>query len=179
MPRPLPPPLLRDEPWANGAGTTTVLAAWPDARDWRWRISIARIAAPCRFSAYPGTQRQLAPLDGPLLLRFDGAPARMLARLVVLRFAGTPPPRAELPDGPTRAFNLMTRDCPATLLARPLVGAMLLPAAPCWLLHQLAGSAELRQDTHSLELRAGESAEMSGACRIGGHGELVLARIEA
>jgi environmental stress-induced protein Ves len=163
MLRPLPPPLLRDEPWANGAGTTTVLAAWPDALDWRWRISIARIAAPCRFSAYPGAQRQLAPLDGPLLLRF----------------AGTPPPRAELPGGPTRAFNLMTRDCPATLLARPLVGTMLLPAAPCWLLHQLAGSAKLQQDAHSLELRAGESAELSGTCRIGGHGELVLARIEA
>jgi HutD. len=49
----LPAPLLRDEPWANGAGTTTVLAIGPDPLAWQWRISIARDDRAAAFSATP------------------------------------------------------------------------------------------------------------------------------
>lgn len=174
----LPPPLLRDEPWANGHGRTTELARAPAAPDWRWRISIAQVDAAGPFSDYPGTQRQLAALDGRLRLRFGDAPARTLARLQVLRFAGSPAPYAELPDGPVRVFNLITRECEATLLARPLVGALLLPAAPLWLVHALAGGMRLQREGRTLALEAGATARLAGGARLDGQGEVLLVRVQ-
>ncbi|MDE3142149.1 MAG: HutD family protein [Pseudomonadota bacterium] len=179
----LPAPLLRDEPWANGAGTTTVLAIGPDPLAWQWRISIARDDRAAAFSVYPDTLRQLTPLDGRLQLRFSAAhaPATMaIDRLQVVRFDGAAAPRAALPDGPTRVFNLMTRaGTTATLLARPLVGALLLPDAPRWFVHVFAGNAELHQTGDDrLDLQIDDSAWASGACRLSGHGEIVLARFD-
>ena len=177
-------PLLQDEPWANGAGTTTVLAAGPDAQAWRWRISIARVVRAADFSNHADTLRQLTPLDGRLLLHFSDAstPAVLrLDRLQVARFDGGLVPHASLPDGPTRVFNLMTRaDAAATLLARPLVGAMLLPEAPRWFVHVLTGHAELRQASDErLDLQAGDSAWATDPCRLSGYGEVVLVRFDA
>jgi environmental stress-induced protein Ves len=180
MPHRLPPPLLRDEPWPNGAGTTTVLAAHPDNDAWRWRISIARVEQAAPFSDYPGVQRQLAALDGRLDLHFAGAAARHLARLQVTRFAGAPAPAATLPDGPTRVFNLMTRaGVDAILIARPLVGDMLLPAAPHWLAHLAAGSATLQQGDQVLQLHAGDTAMSAGGGRLYSHGEVLLVRFDS
>ena len=184
MLRRLPAPLLRDEPWANGAGTTTVLAIGPDKLAWQWRISIARDDRAATFSTYPDTLRQLTPLDGRLQLHFGTthAPAMMaIDRLQVAHFDGAAAPRSNLPDGPTRVFNLMTRaGASATLLARPLVGALLLPDAPRWLVHVLAGSAELRQTGDDrLDLQTDDSAWASGACRLNGLGEVVLVRFDA
>lgn len=178
----LPAPLLRDKPWANGAGTTTVLATGPDAQAWQWRISIARVERDAPFSPYPDTERQLAALDGRLQLRCvdTAVPEMPLDRLQIARFPGAAAPRACLPDGPTRVFNLMTRaDVGATLLARPLVGALLLPEAPRWFVHLLSGNADLRQASDRLDLQAGDSAWATGASRISGHGEVVLVRFDA
>ncbi|MHB8309363.1 MAG: HutD/Ves family protein [Metallibacterium sp.] len=182
----LPLPLLRDEPWANGAGTSTVLAVGPDAQAWQWRISIARVVRAAYFSNYADTLRQMTPLDGRLHLHFSNAstPAVLhLDRLQVARFDGGVAPRASLPDGSTRVFNLMTRaDAAATLtlLARPLVGALLLPEASRWFVHVLTGHAELRQvSDERLDLQAGDSAWATGANRISGHGEVVLVRFDA
>lgn len=173
----LPSPLLRDEPWANGAGTTTVLATYPDAAAWRWRASLAKVEHAAPFSDYPQVARQLAPLDGRLDLHFEDTGTQGLARLQTTCFPGTPAPRAELPDGPTRVFNLMVRDgVDATLIARPLAGAMLLPAAEQWLLHMAAGKAHLQQGDHVLELRTGETVMAHGGCRLQGHGEVLLVR---
>ncbi|EQD66397.1 HutD, partial [mine drainage metagenome] len=93
----LSPSPLQDEPWANGAGTTTVLAAGPDAQAWRWRISIARVARAADFSNHADTLRQLTPLDGRLHLHFSNASAPAvlhLDRLQVARFDGGVAPRA-------------------------------------------------------------------------------------
>ena len=176
--RPLPPALLRDEPWANGAGRTTVLACAPNVQDWRWRFSIAHIETEAAFSDYPDCTRQLAPLDAPLSLQF-GAQEHTLQRLQVLRFAGTPAPRARLPAGPTRAANLITRgDLAVTLLARPLVGAMLLPQAPQWLLYLLAGRASVCQSDDERALQAGDGLMLGGAARLSGTGEVLLLRFD-
>ena len=170
------------EPWANGAGSTTVLASGPDPQAWRWRLSIARIDSDADFSALPGVQRQFATLDAAIALRFtDGE--RQALRLAVLRFDGADAPHARLTDGPTRAFNLMLRDgAEGELIARPLNGAMVLPPSTGahWFFHLLSGQAQLRCDGESLRVMQDESVwiEANGMLRIEGGGEVVLARIE-
>jgi environmental stress-induced protein Ves len=47
----IPASAPRTQPWANGAGTTTVIASGPDEALWQWRLSIAEIAQDCTFSA--------------------------------------------------------------------------------------------------------------------------------
>lgn len=179
----VPAETLHAEPWANGAGSTTVLASGPDPKTWRWRLSIARIDSDADFSALPGVRRQFAALDAALALRFaDGE--RQALRLAVLRFDGADAPHAHLSDGPTRAFNLMLRDgAEGELIARPLNGAMVLPPSTGahWFLHQLSGQAELRCDGESLRVTQDDSVwiEAAGMLRIEGGGEVVLARIEA
>ena len=174
----LPSPAKTDEPWSNGAGRTTVLAIGPSPQEWRWRISIAHIDRSAPFSPFPGVTRQLAPLDACLDLRFADARQIRLARLEVARFGGEPPPFAELPEGPTRAFNLMTRDWPAILLARTMVDTLLLPAATAWLVHGVAGTIDVcgGAGKRGLPLRAGETAHVEGEARLEGQGEIVLVR---
>jgi len=179
----VPSETLRAEPWANGAGTTTVLASGPDHDTWRWRLSIARIEHDAAFSALPGVQRQLAALDAPLALAFGEHHERQALRLAVIRFDGADAPHARLTDGPTRAFNLMLRDgAEGELIARPLNGAMVLPpsSGAHWFLYLLAGQAELRSGGESLQVMQDEAVwiEASGTLRIEGGGEVVLARIE-
>jgi hypothetical protein len=174
---------LRTEAWANGAGTTTVLASGPDPQAWRWRLSIANLERDADFSALPGVRRQFAALDAPLTLHFPHRHEQPLLRLAVIRFDGGEPPHARLTEGPTRAFNLMLRDdAEGELIARPLNGAMLLPPAAkaFWFLHMLAGQARLQADDERLALSQGESTwvEARGRLRIEGGGEIVLVRLE-
>lgn len=174
---------LRTEAWANGAGTTTVLASGPSPDRWHWRLSIASIDRDAEFSALPGVRRQFAPLDAPVALRFPDGRESCPLRLAVARFDGSQPPHARLVDGPTRAFNLMLRDdAEGELIARPLNGAMLLPAADArWFLYVLAGQAELRADDETLRAAQGDAAwvEPGGRLRIEGGGEIVLVRLDA
>ncbi len=181
----VPAPALRDEPWANGAGRTTVLAVGPDALDWRWRISIATVDQPCAFSTLPGVRRWMAPLDGGIELAFPDGRALRAPRLGVLEFAGAPAPTCALPDGPTRDFNLMLRsDQMARLLARPLVGSMVLLPEPAvrWFVHVIAGSAHLAAEGETLDIAQGRSAWAdAGAARgrvtLDGAGEVALVRL--
>lgn len=178
----VPAETLHAEPWANGAGTTMVLASGPDPKAWRWRLSIARIEQDAAFSALPGVQRQFAALDASIVLAFAGN-ERQALRLAVIRFDGADAPQARLTDGPTRAFNLMLRDgAEGELIARPLNGAMVLPpsAGARWFLYMLAGQAELRSGGESLQVVQDDPVwiEAAGTLRIEGGGEVVLARIE-
>ncbi|MCF4167324.1 HutD family protein [Zavarzinia compransoris] len=78
----LPAAAHRTMPWANGGGTTAEIAIFPPdaaiaARDFDWRISMARVAADGPFSALAGYDRILTltagagmTLEGPDGLRF-------------------------------------------------------------------------------------------------------------
>jgi environmental stress-induced protein Ves len=172
------------QPWANGGGTTTELAAGPDREHWRWRISLAEVDRPGGFSALPGVRRQLAPLDGRLHLCFPDGREVDAQRLQTLRFDGDPPPHCELPDGPGRDFNLMLRDgAEGELLLRPLVDSMvMLPQADTrWFVYLLAGQATLSTGTEQLMLAPGHAAwaQASPGLRvvIEGAGELALVRL--
>ena len=182
--RPLAADALHVQPWANGLGSTTQIACGPDGADWRWRLSIAQIGQDSPFSPLPGVRRWIAPLDAPLGLNFPAGGKRLLPRLAVHAFDGADAPFAELPDGPTRAFNLMLRgDNRAELIARPLQGAMLLPAEAGWrwFVHLPTGQAEVRADEEIAFLQHGQSlwidAQPGQRLRIEGGGEVILAKL--
>jgi environmental stress-induced protein Ves len=180
----VPATRFREQPWANGAGRTVELAAGPDPQRWQWRISLARIEQPGVFSAFAGVRRQLAPLDGGLLLDFADGRHMAAQRLQVLHFDGDPPPACRLPDGPGRDFNLMLRDgFDGALLLRPLLGRMLLSPQPAtrWFVYLLAGSATLAADDERLIVAAGEAAwacpVADSRVTIDGAGEIALVRL--
>lgn len=180
----VPPESFREMPWANGGGSTTELAAGPDPKAWRWRISVARIEQDGEFSPLPGVRRQLAPLDGAL--RLDFAEGRQLSarRLQVLCFDGDPAPSCHLPDGPGRDFNLMLRDgVDGEMLVRPLAGAMVLLPRACtrWFVYVLAGQATLTAGEEHIDLGTGCAAwaepESGNRVVIDGGGEIALVRV--
>lgn len=184
--RPIPANALRTQPWANGAGTTTVIASGPDETNWQWRLSIADITQDCRFSAYSDTRRQFVPLDAPIRLRFDDQREVSLLRLSVTHFDGADTPDAQLIEGSTRAFNLMLRgDAEGELIARPLNGSMWLPRRDRWrwFVHLLGGHAELQVGNDHAGLDVGASvwidAQAGERIRIEGGGELVLVQLTA
>lgn len=181
----VPTDALRTQAWANGAGTTTVIASGPDV-DWQWRLSIADITEACDFSPLPDTRRQFVALDAPVRLRFDDKHERSLLRLQVTHFEGADAPHATLPEGATRAFNLMLRgDAQGELIARPLNGSMWLPAREswCWFVHMLGGRADVHADGEHAELAAGANlwinAQPGERVCIEGGGELVLVNLLA
>jgi environmental stress-induced protein Ves len=182
----VPAASFREQPWANGGGSTIELAAGPDPQRWQWRISLARIEQPGAFSAFAGVRRQLAPLDGRLVLDFADGRQMAARRLQVLHFDGDPPPSCRLPDGPGRDFNLMLRDgVDGEMLLRPLLGRMLLLPQPAtrWFVYLLAGSATLVANDERLDVAAGNAAWVCPAeetrVAIDGAGEIALVRLTA
>jgi hypothetical protein len=103
---------LADRPaqsWRNGGGVTHELLAAP-AGPWRWRLSVATIAADGPFSAFPGVERWFTVIEGHgVELALGGAPRALRLGDPPLRFDGAAAPGCRLLDGPTRDLNLMLR----------------------------------------------------------------------
>ena len=181
--RPVPADALHTQAWANGAGATTVIASGPD-EVWQWRLSIADITQACEFSSFPETRRQFVALDAPVQLRFGDQRELSLLRLQVTHFDGADAPHATLPEGATRAFNLMLRGAAqGELIARPLNGSMWLPARESWgwFVHVLSGRADVHVDDEHVELAVGANvwidAQPGERVRVEGGGELVLVHL--
>jgi environmental stress-induced protein Ves len=60
--------------WLNGRGETSELARHPRVTpaNWWWRVSVATIAEDSQFSAFPGCDRVLMPLNGDVRLVTNG-----------------------------------------------------------------------------------------------------------
>lgn len=135
-------------PWKNGGGTTTEIAVDPPeggvAAGFRWRVSIAEVAADGPFSAFPGYDRLIVMVAGAGMTLDAGANGRhaLARRDEPFAFPGEWAVEGRLAGGPVRDFNVMTRraDTSARLAVR---GAPLaLPAdgrAGTVLVHVLAG----------------------------------------
>lgn len=96
-------------PWRNGGGVTHELLAAP-AGDWRWRLSVAVIAADGPFSAFPGVERWFGVIEGSgVELDIEGYTLSQRQDDPPLRFDGASGPACRLIDGPTRDLNLMLR----------------------------------------------------------------------
>jgi hypothetical protein len=98
--------------WQNGGGSTREVAGEPagaalDAFD--WRISVADVGEGGPFSRFEGVDRVLVLVDGPgMTLTVDGT-RHELRRYEPFRFDGGAATTCELPGGPTRDVNVMTR----------------------------------------------------------------------
>ena len=185
----IPRGVQRDEPWANGAGVTTVILREPDNTGWRIRVSVATVEQEGPFSELPGTHRTLIPLDAPVTLRFPGGATLHANRFEALQFDGSPAPEGLLPEGATRDFNLMLRgDARAEVFPRTLADAMFLPIEPGvrWLVYLDSGRATLRtgdgDDGLALNPRDAAAVIPGGTQErtlIEGAGEIVLVKLYA
>ena len=103
--------------WRNGGGWTRELLAWPDAGDWRVRVSVADIESDGPFSSFPGVQRFFAVLDGAgVELTIDGVAQRVKRDEEAVRFAGSAQTSCRLLDGPIRDLNLMVRSAQGAMV---------------------------------------------------------------
>lgn len=178
----------REEPWANGAGSTTVLLREPESADWTIRVSVAHVEAPGPFSELPDTRRVLVPLDAPMALRFPDGRELAAPRFGLLCFDGSPAPAGLLPEGPTRDFNLMLRgNAHGDVLPRTLVDSMMLPslAGVRWLVYVDSGHVRIDAGAgKSLALEPREAVLiMAGGdperVLIEGAGEIMLVKLYA
>jgi environmental stress-induced protein Ves len=109
----IPPDQYRFMPWKNGGGSTTEIAISPSGAgldDFDWRVSMAGVAEPGPFSAFPGVDRTLSVLEGngivldiqdrAVTLAWDSPPLQFPADV---RVHGAPV------DGPIVDLNVMTR----------------------------------------------------------------------
>lgn len=108
-------------PWENGGGVTRELVAWPNAKDWLWRMSVAEVGRNGPFSRFEGVQRWFAVLSGAGVQLDISAEVGLAAQMHTLTgasaplcFAGEWPVQCTLLDGPTQDFNLMLRHAHAT-----------------------------------------------------------------
>ena len=188
----LPAHEYRRERWRNERGWTREIHRHPEgAADWQWRVSIAEIDQDAPFSPFPGCDRELVLLAGEgMHLQFDDGERERVPMMPPhdrLRFAGERALHAELVNGPTHDFNLIWRRdvLEATLLHRPLVGAMVFFAEPgvTWLVHLIQGQAHVKDLARPLHLAQGDSLLMThdpdGPSRriLDGGGELLLAKL--
>ena len=163
----------RDRPlerWRNGGGTTRVVAIDPPgavlANGFRWRVSIASVAADGPFSRLPGTDRILWLLGGKGMRLRVGDRSVMLNRpLQRVDFAGEVPVEAHLIDGPTEDLNVMTDRAsvaPAVVVARLEAGAALDVAlsAPQNLVVVLSGAPTMEGFAAGLE--CGDAVRIDG-----------------
>lgn len=115
---------VQPQAWTHGGGTTRELLAWPHARDWSLRVSVAEVERDGPFSVLPGVHRWLAVIAGAGLRLFDW-PQRLGDQ--PLSFDGGLAPEARLIRGPTQVFNLMERRGSVELIPASHV---LLPRTP-------------------------------------------------
>lgn len=103
-------------PWANGLGTTSVVARHPDDDGWEWRLSLAGVGADGPFSSLPGVDRAVAVASGAgmTLSVGDDPPVRLTPTSDPVEFDGDASTTCVLIDGPIIDVNLMTRRGHAT-----------------------------------------------------------------
>lgn len=99
--------------WRNGGGATRDVAVFPEGaqdNDFLWRASVATIAAPGPFSAWPGVDRALLPLRGRLALAIEGLSEQFIgAGDGAVLFAGEAAVVGRPLGGECTVLNIMTR----------------------------------------------------------------------
>ncbi|WP_414901181.1 HutD family protein [Sphingomonas flavalba] len=162
-------------PWKNGGGVTATVASGPAGAgldDFRWRISLAEVAAAGPFSAFPGIDRHLSVLDGVLRLEVAGRTVTLTVGEPGLAFPGDAAATGTPVGGTVTDCNVMTRrgQARATVLpvhdasvARPEGAILLLLAlAPAVL---SAGGATYRLDARDALLVDDQPAvTVAGRC---------------
>ncbi len=98
------------QPWRNGGGTTRELLAWPQAADWRLRVSVADIQSDGPFSPFPGVDRWFAVIEGAgVVLALPSGEHVLTPVDEPVAFGGEAAPECRLLQGATRDLNLMVQ----------------------------------------------------------------------
>jgi environmental stress-induced protein Ves len=171
---------LEPTPWRNGGGSTWEIAAEPAGAsmdDFDWRVSIAAVEAAGPFSIFAGVDRMLALIDGPsMLLTIDGEEHGLQA-LSTVAFAGESRTTCQIPGGPTRDLNVMTRRgrVSATLELIEVAGSAELAAAQWLLLVDVRGRVEV--GSFSLDPMDGVLTSRPDPTAVDGSGILAVVRL--
>jgi uncharacterized protein len=101
---------LPPEPWANGGGTTRTLARGAAQHGAApWRVSIATLDGPARFSQFAGYDRTLLPI-GDSAIDLHSQDGQLLARAgEPVHFSGDLHVWANLPARPMNVLNVMCK----------------------------------------------------------------------
>jgi uncharacterized protein len=141
------------QPWRNGGGLTRELLAWPDANDWRVRLSVADVASAGPFSRFLGSERWFAVLDGDgVVLRDPLGEHHLTQDSEPFRFDGGLRIDCSLVGGPTRDFNLMALPGRARMQRVPRMATFRAQAAALLALYTHDEPARLEGPGLSLEL---------------------------
>jgi len=164
----LTPADCRRVPWRNGLGQTTEIAVEPlDGDRFLWRVSVADVAAPGPFSAFPGYDRLIAVIEGEgMRLTVDGGlPVERRRMEPAFAFPGEAAVDCALLGGPIRDFNLMLDRATATGAVTLLTGgASHAASGHAVLVHGLAGTLTVRPEGgEAVAVPAGHSALLRGA----------------
>jgi environmental stress-induced protein Ves len=154
---------LASTPWKNGGGVTREIVRIPvdsGMNDFRWRASIAELAASGPFSAFEGVDRVLVLLsgEGVHLQSSDGSiDHRLDTVLEPFAFAGERAISASLLAGPSRDFNVMTRRATTRADVRIVRGIEQLDTSRAGVLFAARGawSARSGASTYALDENAG------------------------
>jgi uncharacterized protein len=154
----LPAAGRRLQAWKNGGGSTSEIAAFPPGAGldaFEWRVSMAAVPQPGRFSRFEGVERTLAVLSGQLELTFDGEgrTTRLTPESSPFGFAGEAAVNGTPIDGPVVDFNLMTRrGCWTGAMERYTRAAPVVVRSPVTLLlFTEAGQVRWRERTVAME----------------------------
>lgn len=101
-------------PWANGLGTTAVIARSPETDHWAWRLSLADVVNDGPFSSLPGIDRWIAVARGGRMALQAGAPDEFMSTVLdethgAVSFSGDGDTSCRVLDGPLVDVNLMLR----------------------------------------------------------------------
>lgn len=143
-------------PWANGGGVTRELLAWPQADDWRLRVSVAEIDRDGPFSPFPGIERWFVVVDGEgVELRLPDGPRSVAAGDAPLVFDGEAAPGCRLLHGPIRDLNLMVRRGAGLARLRTAHAGSTLEGSHLWRALYVADEALVDLDEQTEPLAAG------------------------
>lgn len=157
-------------PWANGLGTTAVVARHPDTDDWAWRLSIADVVADGPFSSLPDVDRWIAVASGAgMVLIVDGADTVLTAASGAFAFDGGAVTSCRLLDGPIHDLNLMLRRGRATGTLEVVTAESPVPLegiTACVVLGGTASIAGVHLDAHDAVIDDAGTLVPIGAARI-------------
>ncbi|TFD77261.1 HutD family protein [Cryobacterium sp. Sr8] len=170
------------EPWRNGGGVTSEVAARPlggGPAGFDWRLSIATIAGDNPFSGYPGVDRMLMAISPQGLDLVDGGVPVHLGQFDVHRFPGENEVAAVAVTSPTLDRNLMTRRgrCAGSLRSVHFSGLWTVEAGDGEDLALVVLDGILRLGERTLTALDAVLLEHAGRAQLEGTARVALARV--
>ncbi|GAA2288240.1 HutD family protein [Streptomyces kunmingensis] len=162
--------------WKNGGGTTREIVCSPPGAgmaDFRWRVSLADVAADGPFSTFPGVDRTLTMVEGDgMELTVEDTVTLVNSPYAPRNFAGDVATDCRLLGGPVVNFNVMWRRDALTVPPAVAVVRGRLPLAPGTTL--VVALTEDGAETAGLTLGPYDAALVEGTGELHAKGPVAL-----